>query len=111
MRAGDVVQIDFGVPIGSEPGFARPAVVVTADAVLAAGARTFHVVPVTSNVERRLPFEVEVDSVGLTSTSVAQAHLCTVVSRERVVLDQLGNVGSMALAQIRLLLADLLDIA
>jgi len=35
MLAGDLIQVDFGVPAGREPGFVRPAVVVTADAVLA----------------------------------------------------------------------------
>lgn len=110
MRAGDVVRVDFGVPIGSEPGFVRPAVVVTADPVLEAQPRTFHVVPVTSNVVRRLPTEVEIDATGLDLPSVAQCHLCSVVSRERISEDGLGNIGPANLSALRVVIGDLLDL-
>ena len=110
MPSGDVVRIDFGVPAGSEPGFVRPAVIVTADAVLQAKPRTVHVVPVTSNVARDLPTDIAVVAAGLTLASVAQCHLCTVASTERLLDDGLGSVGASALAQIRVVLGDLLDI-
>jgi mRNA interferase MazF len=110
VRAGDLVRVDFGVPVGSEPGFARPAVVVTADLVLEARPRTVHVVPVTSNVARGLPTEVPVAAPGLDRPSSAQCHLCTVVSVERIVGDLHGNVGTVSLAQVRSVLADLLDL-
>jgi mRNA interferase MazF len=110
MLAGDLVRVDFGVPAGSEPGFVRPAVVVTADAVLEFEPRTIHVVPVTSNVVRDLPTEVAVVGSGLDEVSAAQCHLCSVISLERV-LDQSGaNVGAVVLAQIRAVLGDLLDL-
>jgi mRNA interferase MazF len=110
MRAGDVVGVDFGVPAGSEPGFARPAVVVTADAVLDGRPRTIHVVPITSNVSLSLPTEIRVSSEGLDRPSAAQCHLCTVVSAERVFSGDRGNIGSASLAQVRSILGDLLDI-
>jgi mRNA interferase MazF len=110
MRAGDVVRVDFGIPAGSEPGFERPAVIVTADGVLAHHPRTIHVVPVTSNVGRALPTEVVVSAPWLPIESAAQCHLCTVVSIERLNGDESGNVGAAALAQLRSVLADLLDI-
>jgi mRNA interferase MazF len=110
MRAGDVVRVDFGVPAGSEPGFVRPAVVVTADAVLAHGPRTIHVVPLTSNVRRGLPFEVLVTAPQLDVPSVAQCHLCTVVSTSRVGDQEYGNIGPASLAQVRSIVADLLDL-
>lgn len=50
MQLGDVVHVDFGVPAGSEPGFVRPAIVVTADPILQARPRTIQVVPVTIHV-------------------------------------------------------------
>ena len=34
MNFGDVIDVDFGTPVGSEAGFLRPAVVCTADAFL-----------------------------------------------------------------------------
>ena len=110
MRAGDVVEVDFGIPVGSEPGFRHPAVVVTADLVLEARPRTVHVVFVTSNTKRALPTEVPIDGARLTKDSVVQCHLCTVVSPLRIVDDRSGNVGPASLASIRAVLADLLDI-
>lgn len=110
MRAGDVLRVDFGIPTGSEAGFERPAVVVTADGVLAHSPRTVHVVPVTSKVERSLPTEVIVSASGLALDSAAQCHLCTAIGVERLVGTDYGNVGPAALAQLRSIVADLLDI-
>jgi mRNA interferase MazF len=109
VRAGDLVEIDFGTPLGSESAFLHPAVVVSADVVLEAEPRTFHVVPVTSNVSRRWLTDVPV--VGATVDSVAQVHLLTVVAVEALSGVEYGNVGSVALAQIRELVVDLLDLA
>ena len=110
LRAGDVVWIDFDDPVGGEPAFLRPAVVMTADAILVPGPRTIHVVPVTSNLHRRIPTEVVVTARGLLEPSVAQAHLCTVVSTDRLVRTDGGTVAQASLAQLRSLVADLLDI-
>lgn len=110
MRAGDLIRVDFGVPIGSEPGFVRPAVVVSADAFLVHRPRTIHVVPVTSNVSRSLLSEVALTSPNLELASVAQCHLCAVIGVERLVGEEYGNVGAAELAQIRSVLGDLLDI-
>ncbi|CAN5314040.1 type II toxin-antitoxin system PemK/MazF family toxin [soil metagenome] len=110
MHAGDVVEVDFGMPAGSEPGFIRPAVVVTADLILAARPRTFHVVPITSNVERSLPTEVPVSASGLVRPSVAQCHLCTVISGQRSASADFGSIGAASLVQIHSVLGDILDI-
>lgn len=110
MRAGDVVWVDFGIPAGSEPGFARPAVVVSADLVLAPGPRTIHVVPLTSNVTRSLPTEVVVSTPELDQAWAAQCHLCTVVSTSRLQERAAGNVGAASLSAIRSVLGDLFDI-
>ena len=110
MRAGDVVRVDVGVPAGSEPGFARPAIVVTADLVLQGRPRTIHVVPVTTRPSRVLPTEAVVAAAGLDRRSAAQCHLCTVVSTERVDAGVGGSIGAVSLAQVRSVLADLLDL-
>lgn len=110
MRAGDVLLVDFAIPVGSEPG-RRPAVVVTADEVLRSRPRTIHMVPITTNVTRQLPTEIPVDTVGLDRQSLAQCHLCTVISTQRLVGERgLGNIGAASLAQLRAVLADLLDL-
>jgi mRNA interferase MazF len=111
MRAGDIIVVDFGVPHGSEPGFNRPSIVVTADLVAAANPTTLHVVPITSNTTRRLPTEVELETTASGVSGMAQVHLCSVVSRTRIVdNDTLDNIGPSALSQIRSVLADLLDL-
>ena len=110
VRAGDVVVVNFGLPAGGEPGFSRPGVVVTADLILQARPRTIHVVPVTGNTSRSLPTEIVVATGGLDRPSAAQCHLCTVVSVERLTDDDLGNIGPVALAEVRSILGDLLDI-
>lgn len=109
MRAGDLVEVDFGIPAGSEPGFQRPAVVITSEAVLEAGPRTVHVVPVTTNVGRAFLSDVRLVDSGLEHSSAAQCHLCTVISVERVGAS-IGAVGPVALAQIRSVIGDLLDV-
>jgi mRNA interferase MazF len=111
MQAGDIITVDFGIPAGSGPGFEHPAIVVTADLIVAQMPRTFHVVPVTSNVQRAMATDVPVAGDGLDKNSVGQCHLLTVAEIERVRDDGgRGNVGPVALAQIRSVIADLLDL-
>ena len=111
MQAGDIITVDFGVPAGSGPGFERPAIVVTADLVVAQMPRTFHVVPVTSNVQRAMATDIPVEGDGLEKHSVGQCHLLTVAEIERVKDDGgRGNVGPVALAHLRSVIADLLDL-
>ncbi len=56
---GDVVEVDFGNPIGSEAGFQRPSVVVIADSFLRFRPSTIFVVPLTP------PVTIEVTSQSL----------------------------------------------
>lgn len=104
MRAGDIVRCDFGTPARGEPGFVRPAVVVTSDEVLEFRQHAIVVVPCTTT---RRGWLSEVDITGF---GVAQAHLPTTISVDRVVEMTGTNVGSVALRQIRELIADLLGI-
>ena len=103
-RAGDVVHCDFGTPARGEPGFVRPAVVVTSDDVLEFRQHAIVVVPCTT---RRRGWLSEVDVTGF---GVAQAHLPTTISVDRVVETTGTNVGPVTLRQIRELIADLLGI-
>lgn len=111
MQAGDIITVDLDIPAGSGPGFEHPAIVVTADLIVTRMPRTFHVVPVTSNVLRAMSTDVPVGGDGLDKNSVGQCHLLTVVEIERVKEDGgRGNVGPVALAQLRSVIADLLDL-
>lgn len=101
---------DFGMPQGSEPGFVRPAVVITSDLILGAQPRTTHVVPITSNTVRALPTEIVVSAPGLDRPSAAQCDLYTVVSTGRIASAGRGSVGASSLAQLSSVLGDLFDI-
>lgn len=111
LACGDVVEIDFGTPEGSEAGMMRPAVVVSAARLLAAGPSVIQVVPLTRTL-RRYASEVTVlvdARNGLRDDSAAQCQHIRAVATSRV-RQRIGNVGSVPLAQIRDTLAVLLDL-
>lgn len=103
MRAGDVLRVDFGVPRRGAPAAVRPAVVVTATTVLAFQLDAVNVVPCTTAVRG---WETEVR----TEWGTAQCHAITTVSLDDIVEETGANVGPAALAQMREVLADVLDI-
>lgn len=80
MRRSEIWMVDFSVPRGAEAAFRRPAVVVSNDGAnrvassLSRGVVT--VVPITSNVVRVYPFQVELPAhvCGLPRDSKAQAE-------------------------------------
>jgi len=104
MRAGDVIRVDFGTPARGEPGFVRPAIIVTSDDVLEFRQHAVLVVP-CSTTKRGWLTEVDIDGFG-----VAQAHLPTTISVDRIVELAGVNVGAVVLQQIRELIADLLGL-
>ena len=109
--SGDVVDLDLGAPEGREAGFLHPAVVVTAQRVLDASPSVVHVVPLTSTL-RGFHSEVVIepdDSNDLSVASAAQCQHLRAVSLRRT-SNVRGNVGAVALAQIRETIAALLDL-
>jgi len=111
LTSGDVVELDLGVPEGSEAGLVRPAIVVTAQRVLARAPRVIQVVPLT-RTRRGHGSEVRVDadaSNGLDRDSAAQCHHIRAVADLRV-RGKLGNVGPVVLSQVRDTLAAVLDL-
>lgn len=53
VRQGDVFSVDFGVPRGSSPGYARPAVVVQNDVFNESTIATVVVCALTTNLRRQ----------------------------------------------------------
>lgn len=101
MNFGDVVQVDFGMPIGSEAGFRRPGVVVTADAFLRFRPSTTFVVPLTST-RRSFPSHVRIDPDsmnGLEHTSWALVEQLRAVGVERCGAST-GTVGPAVTDQL-----------
>lgn len=111
LSSGDVVFVDLGIPTGSEAGSSRPAVVVTAQRVLAGQPTVIQVVPLTRTI-RRYASEVTVAAEkanGLVEDSAAQCQHVRGVATARV-RGTVGNVGPVVLAQVRETLAVLLDL-
>lgn len=109
--SGDVVTLDLGRPEGRETGFLHPAVIVTAQRILDSGPSILQVVPLTSTL-RGFHSEVvlELDSTnGLLQSSAAQCQHVRSVAPTRVV-ETLGNVGPIALSQIRESIAVIIDL-
>lgn len=109
--AGDVVEVGLGVPMGSEAGRRRPAVVLTAEQVLAANPTVIQVVPLTGTVRGSLS-EVTLaadETNGLDVDSAAQCQHLRAIATARVIRT-VGNVGAVALARIRDTVATLLDL-
>jgi len=104
MRAGDVIRVDYGTPARGEPGFVRPAIIVTSDDVLEFRQHAVLVVPCATS-KRGWLTEVAIDGFG-----VAQAHLPSTISVDRIVESAGVNVGAVVLQQIRALIADLLEL-
>ena len=111
LTSGDVVELDLGSPAGREAGFRHPAVVVTAQRVLDAGPNVVQVVPLTTTI-RNFASEIRVEpdsDNGLDHPSAAQCQHVRAISVRR--LDQAqGNVGAVALTQIRGVLGLILEI-
>lgn len=111
LTSGDVVTVDFGIPVGREAGYRHPAVVVTAQRLLDASTSVVQVVPLTSRV-RGFASEVAIDADafnGLDHPSAAQCQHVRAVAAARLVSAR-GNVGTPVLAQIREVLGLILDV-
>lgn len=85
---GDVFWADFGEPVGSQPGFVRPVVVVQSDAFNLSEIATVVVVPLTSNLGlERFPGNVLLasKSTGLPKDSVANVSQVTTIDRRQLI--------------------------
>ncbi len=111
LTPGDVVDLDLGMPSGSEAGLRRPAVVVTAARVLRGGPNVVQVVPLTRTI-RRSAAEVVVDPDELNrleAPSSAQCQHVRSVATSRI-HERTGNIGPVLLSEVRENLALLLDL-
>lgn len=111
LTSGDVLDLDLGLPIAREAGFRHPAVLVTAQNVLAGSPGVVHVVPLTTT-DRGFGSEVVIEadrSNGLDDASVARCQHIRAVSVARIERVR-GNVGPLLLARIRSVVGLILDI-
>ncbi|HKE65416.1 MAG TPA: type II toxin-antitoxin system PemK/MazF family toxin [Micromonosporaceae bacterium] len=103
MRRGEVYVCDFGSPVGHEPAFRRPAVVVSHDLFNRYGVPI--VLPVTRS-RRGYPTHVELDGV-LPVTSYVQCELIRAVSADRLTR-RVAELDAAHLARIDVILRRLL---
>ena len=105
MQRGDIWLVDLDRAGGSEAGKRRPAVIVGNEGANAAAARlgrgVVTVVPVTSNVARRYPFQVLLPAAesGIARNSKAQAEQVRSVAVERL-RERIGRLPAPLLAQV-----------
>lgn len=84
-RRWDVVEVDFGNPIGHEQGKQRPAVVVSNDSFNQV-AHLVAVVAITSRQPARYPSEVDLpDLPGVVTAGVVMTQQIRTLSTDRVV--------------------------
>ncbi|MBD5428874.1 MAG: type II toxin-antitoxin system PemK/MazF family toxin [Treponema sp.] len=84
MTHGEIILVDFGMPVGSLPAKVRPAVVMQNDLLGAKDLNTVVMIPFTSNLlaadhEPNVLFSK--DETGLSKDSVAVIHLIGAVNK------------------------------
>lgn len=107
---GEVYHVDLGRPIGHEPAFRRPAVVVSVDILNNGAGGLVVVVPITTRgYGLRSHVELEPENSGLEHTSYARCDQLRVISVERLVARQ-GTVGPGSMHEIDQALRFVLDL-
>jgi mRNA interferase MazF len=98
---GELYWVDFGEPLGSEPAFIRPAVVVQNDASNETNMATVIVCPLTSNLGRRFPGAVllEEGEGSLGRPSLVEVWAPMTLSG-RALGDYIGTLSSARVFQI-----------
>ena len=102
MRRGEIWWAALGEPAGSEAGFRRPVLIVSANALNVSEMKTVLAVPLTSNLTRdyyvtnvRLPAR----STGLKDASVAIVSLVAAANK-RVLVERVGRLPEELMSQI-----------
>lgn len=94
MRRGDVFWADLGEPIGSEPGYLRPVLIIQADPFNGSKLATTIVLSMTSNLDlRKAPGCVllTLKETGLTKDSVANVTQLRTLDKARL-QDHVGQL-------------------
>ena len=94
---GEIYDVDLGHPIGHEPAFIRPAIVVSADILNNSAGELVVIVPIGSrSYGLRSHVELQPGGSGLDRPSYARCGQIRVVSTERIV----GRRGVAAVEEV-----------
>jgi mRNA interferase MazF len=102
IQQGDIYWIDLGQPIGSEPGYIRPYVVIQNDVLNRSQIRTVIVCALTTNLRRaRAPGNVllEPDEADLPEQSVVNVSQVFTVDKA-LLNEKIGNLSSQRIQEI-----------
>lgn len=102
MTCGEIYWIDFGLPVGSEPGFRRPALVIQSDSLNQSDFGTTLIIPFTTNL-RLADYKgnvlVEKKDSGLSKDSVALCSQIMVVDKRRLT-EKTGKVSASVIDEV-----------
>lgn len=107
---GDIFGVDLGTPVGHEPAFQRPAVVVSSDVLNNGPGALVTIVPITTtHYGLRSHIELDPGTSGLKLVSYARCDQLRAVSADRLSL-RWGVVGPQGLEEIDRALRFVLDL-
>jgi len=99
---GDVWWVDFGEPVGSEPGYRRPALVVSSDRFNRSHISTVLVSAITSNLRlASAPGNVELAAgdAGLPKSCVVNVTQTLVIDRVRL-MERAGALDTVSMHKV-----------
>lgn len=102
MNRGEIWWADFGRPLGSEPGYRRPVLILQADSFNRSRIQTVVVVPLSTNAGLALApgnMLCRPRETGLKRASVANVAQLTVVDRGRLA-EKVGVLSTRLLTQV-----------
>ena len=107
---GDIYDVNLGQPIGHEPGFTRPAVVVSVDIINNGPGELVSVVPISSKFYGlRSHVELEPGTSGLDHVSYARCDQIRTISTRRLSI-RLGEATQDEVHKISQALRFILDL-
>lgn len=102
IRQGDLYWIDLGQPIGSEPGYVRPYVVIQNDVLNSSKIRTVIVCALTSNLRRAAAIGnvlLEAGEANLPEQTVVNVSQVFTVDKA-LLTDKIGKLSRQRIRQI-----------
>jgi len=102
VNRGEIWWADFGQPLGSEPGYRRPVLILQADSFNRSRIQTVVVVPLSTNAGLALApgnMLCRPRETGLKRASVANVSQLTVVDRGRLA-EKVGALSARLLTQV-----------
>lgn len=102
MTRGELWWADFGLPLGSEPGFRRPVLIVQNDAFNKSTIHTVIIIPLTTNValaEAPGNVFIEKEETGLTKDSVLVVSQFSAIDKKRLI-EFIGKIEKQTIEEV-----------